>query len=191
MLFRSVAGGIGNGRTTDSAAVFEPASRKWRVIAAMPHARNHAASATDGTRLFVFGGRGPGSGDSNVVANGFDDVQIYDPATNSWTTSGSTPSAPRRLPIARGGTGKAVFLNGEFWVIGGETSSGTGATKSNTYSRVDIYDPRSNRWRTGAPLPTARHGIFPVLAEGRILVAGGGHSAGFGGSNTFESIWPR
>jgi hypothetical protein len=51
----------------------------WTSIAPMPRPRNHSASGTDGERLFVFGGRGPGSGDDNVVDNGFDDVQIMTP----------------------------------------------------------------------------------------------------------------
>ena len=71
-----VASGIVEKATTGAAAVYDPATMQWTPIAPMPRPRNHAASGTDGSRLFVFGGRGPGSGDSNVVANGFDDVQI-------------------------------------------------------------------------------------------------------------------
>ena len=44
----------------------------------MPAGRNHAASCTDGSKLFVFGGR---SG-RNVVGPGFDDTQIYTPGVS-------------------------------------------------------------------------------------------------------------
>ena len=110
-----VVGGIVGDSTTAAAAVFDPRSMTWSAIAPMPRPRNHAASATDGERLFVFGGRGPGSGSSNVVADGFADVQVYDPRTDSWTVSDGSASARQRLPQARGGMGKAVWLNGEFW----------------------------------------------------------------------------
>ena len=185
-----VAGGIVGDTTTAAAAVLDPATMTWTPIAPMPLPRNHAASATDGERLFVFGGRGPGSGAANVVANGFADVQIYDPRTNSWTVSGPSSAAPKPLPQARGGMGKAVWLNGEFWVIGGETASGPGATAGHTYRRVDIYDPARNTWRAGPPLLTGRHGIFPVADEGLIIMAGGGTVSGGSRSGLLDLLWP-
>ena len=186
-----VAGGIVGDTTTSAAAVLDPAAMSWSPTAPMPRPRNHAASATDGERLFVFGGRGPGSGAANVVANGFADVQIYDPRSNTWTVSDGSANAPTALPQARGGMGKAVWLHGEFWVIGGETLDGAGATKDHTYTRVDIYDPQRNTWRLGPELPTGRHGIFPVTDEGMILIAGGGASSGSSRSSEVHLIWPH
>ncbi|HEX7024073.1 MAG TPA: kelch repeat-containing protein [Gemmatimonadales bacterium] len=173
-----VAGGITPHGTTRDFARFDPVRESWTPLPSMPRGRNHTASATDGKRLYVFGGRGAGSGDHNELANGFDDVQIYDPATGAWTASGTGSSVPLPLPQARGGMGKAVFDGSEFWVFGGETLDGPGATGKGVYDRVDIYDPVSNRWRAGPPMPTARHGIFPVLVGDRIyVVAGGVHSS--------------
>ena len=186
-----VAGGIVGDTTTAAAAVLDPASITWSAIAPMPRPRNHAASATDGERLFVFGGRGPGSGAANVVADGFADVQIYDPRNNSWTVSDGSSGAPRPLPQARGGMGKAVWLNGEFWVMGGETLNGAGASKGHTYGRVDIYDPQQNVWRAGPPLLMGRHGIFPVTDEGMIVMAGGGTTSGSSSSRYVDVIWPH
>ena len=186
-----IAGGIVRDTTTGAAAMFDPANMTWSAIAAMPRGRNHAASATDGERLFVFGGRGPGSGAANVVANGFADVQIYDPRANSWTVSDGSSGAPQPVPQARGGMGKAVWLNGEFWVIGGETLNGAGASNGRTYRRVDIYDPQTNIWRAGPPLLMGRHGIFPVTDEGMIVIAGGGAVSGASRSNQLDVLWPR
>jgi N-acetylneuraminic acid mutarotase len=86
--------------------------------------------------------------------------------------------------------GKAVYYNGEFYVIGGETSSGAGATSKNVYTRVDIYNSVTNTWRRGAEMPTGRHGIFPLLHGWRIYVAGGGTQAGFSNSNINEIYAP-
>jgi len=173
-----LAGGTGAQGTFGDALRFDPATETFTAIAPMPRPRNHAAAATDGRRFFIFGGRGPGSGDHNEVANGFDDVQIYDPATNTWQVSGEGDSAPVPLPQARGGMGKAVFDGREFWVFGGETLDGAGADRHGVYDRVDIYDPVANRWRSGPSMPAPRHGIYPVLVGDRVFLIGGGTRAG-------------
>lgn len=169
-----VAGGIVGAGTTNRAAVYDPATNKWTELAPMPAGRNHAAAATDGSKLYVAGGRGPGSGDMNVVANGYNSLQVYDPATNTWRSSTQSGSGLAPLPQARGGMGKAVFLGGELYMMGGETLNGPGATSSGVYDRVDVYNPATNTWRLAAPMPTARHGIYPVLVGNRVVVAGGG-----------------
>jgi N-acetylneuraminic acid mutarotase len=179
------AGGIlSNNTTTSQAAVYNPATNAWASIASMPQGRNHAAANTDGAKLYVFGGRDGG----NVVANGFNTVQSYDPATNTWQSSANAPSTLAPLPQARGGMGKAVYYKGEFYVIGGETLNGAGATAQKVYNRVDIYNPLTNTWRLGPAMPTARHGIFPLLSGGQILVAGGGIVSGYSQSTVVEVL---
>jgi hypothetical protein len=84
--------------------------------------------------------------------------------------------------------GKAVYDGREFWVFGGETLDGPGANRSGVYDRVDIYDPVANRWRTGPPMPAARHGVFPVLAGDRILLVGGGPRAGRSSSTIADAL---
>jgi N-acetylneuraminic acid mutarotase len=181
-----LAGGIVGNTTTRQVALYDPALDSWSLLAQMPQGRNHAAAATDGAKFYVFGGRGPGSGDNNTVANGFDTLQIYNPATNSWQSSLDVGSNLAPLPIGRGGMGKAVFAEGKFYIIGGETSTGPGATSNNVYNRVDIYDPQANSWSQGSDLPTARQGIFPLLIGKRVYVAAGGTSAGVSQSSALE-----
>lgn len=185
-----LAGGIINTSTTSRMVRYDPLDNTWTEMAAMPQGRNHAAAATDGTKLYIFGGRGPGSGNGNSVANGFDTLQIYDPTTNTWRSSLDAGSTLAPLPQARGGTGRAVYYEGEFYIFGGETTDGAGATANKVYERVDIYNPTTNTWRRGAPMPTARHGIFPVEAGGRIYVAGGGTVAGYSKSTKLEVYNP-
>ncbi len=177
-----VCGGIVGSSTVDNLAAYDPVSDSWGpLLASMPAGRNHAAAATDGTKLYVFGGRVGG----NSVANGFDDTQVYDPSSNTWQTSaGSGSLAP--LPQARGGLGVAVYYDGEIYVMGGETSNGPGATPEDVYDRVDIYDPVENSWRVGSPMPTARHGIYPVLDGKQIYVPGGGIEAAASASAIVE-----
>jgi N-acetylneuraminic acid mutarotase len=183
-----VAGGIvDNLYTTDEVAAYDPALDTWSApLAPMVDARNHAAAGTDGSKLYVFGGRGPGSGDTNVLANGFADIQIYDPQTDTWESSNDVGSSLAPMPFGRGGTGKAVYSQGEFYVFGGETLNGPGAAPGGVFDRVDVYDPVANSWRLEASIPTPRHGIFPVLFESRIFVAAGAKTAGNGQSSKLE-----
>jgi len=170
--------------TTDQAAVYDPVLDQWSSIAPMPFGRNHAASGTDGVLFYVFGGRGPGSGDDNSVAAGFDTVQVYDPATDSWETSEDTGSSWPALPQKRGGMGKAVMFRGEFYVIGGETTDSS--VPDGVYDRVDVFNPITRTWRLEAPMPTARHGIFPVLIDRKLWVTGGGVKSAHSSSTVVE-----
>ena len=184
-----IAGGIVGTSTTTQAAKYDPASNIWTAIAPMSQGRNHAASGTDGSKFYVIGGRDG----ANVVSNGYATVQVYNPATNTWASSLDAGSTIPPLPQARGGMGKAVFANGEFYVIGGETLTGSGATATNVYDRVDVYTLATQTWRQAVSLPTARHGIFPLLGttpQGgtAIFVAGGGVQASASVSAVLETL---
>lgn len=170
-----VAGGQVTGvGSVNNAAKYNPESNTWTNLAPMPHGHNHAASGTDGERFWVFGGRGGGPGTS---------VQVYDPASNEWDSSHLDGGTLSPLPLGRGGMGNAPYLLGEFYVMGGE-----GGTPL-LHDRVDIYNPASNTWRSGNPLPMARHGIYPIANGGRIYVAGGGEVAfAFAETNTLQIL---
>src|SRR3984893_8394124 len=178
-----MAGGIVGGTTVATAAVYDPATDTWAPMPSMPVGRNHTAASTDGQKFYLFGGRTGG----NVVSIGFNDVQIYDPVSNTWQWSGQSGSTIPPLPQPRGGMGKAAFYGNEFYVIGGESSNaGTGQVAGNVYDRVDVYTPVTQTWRLETRMPTARHGIFPVVGGGAILVAGGGIHSGNSSSKVFE-----
>ncbi len=146
-----------------AAAKFDSQTGVWSSLASMPLPRAHAGSGTDGAKLYVFGGRGP---KDTPGAEGSDDLQVYDPVTNTWTRSGTGPLSPAPLPQKRSGLGKAVFTGGKFWIFGGVTGE-------RVLDRVDIYDPVANTWVSGPLLPTARHGALAVLHDGYIYLVGG------------------
>jgi N-acetylneuraminic acid mutarotase len=178
------------GFSTNAAAVYDPVANTWASLPPLPftatHGINHAASATDGNKFYIFGGRD----DDHAPAIGYNTVQIYDPVSNTWVTSNDSGSTLAPLPQARGGMGKAVYYNGDFYVMGGETvTGGTGATVNKVYNRVDIYNLASNTWRLGTPMLTARHGIFPVLRGNRIYVVGGGAASPFPTPPPYTSVF--
>ena len=162
-----VAGGIVGSSATTQAASYDPDTDEWTSVASMNQGRSRAATATDGKKLYVFGGSG------GYPMESHDTVQVYDPVTDTWTSSLDDGSLLAPLPRARDGMGRAAYYDGEFYVMGGENHAKVAAADETFYDLVDVYDPAANTWRQGTPMPTARQGIYPLAIAGRIYVAGG------------------
>jgi N-acetylneuraminic acid mutarotase len=118
----------------------------------MPNARFALAAAAgpDG-RIYAIGG----DNNNGIVQT----VDVYDPASNSWSTA-----AP--LPTGRDFLAAAAGRDGRIYAIGGIS-----AGKSN---KVEVYDPFTNIWSTAATLPTPRFALAAAAGpDGRIYAIGG------------------
>ena len=73
------------------------------------------------------------------------------------------PHAPMRT--ARNHLG-AVALDGLIYVFGGRV-------RGENIPVTEVFDTRTNTWRTGAPMPTPRSGYAAAVVRGRIFVMGG------------------
>jgi len=89
-----------------------------------------------------------------------------DDATNAGRAFTWSEAAP--CPVARF-EAFGVVIHDELWVMGGFLS-----TKLDVTKRVDIYDPRTNRWRVGPELPGAEThaGVVNVGEDDFVLVGG-------------------
>ncbi|MFD3163282.1 Kelch repeat-containing protein [Herpetosiphon sp. NSE202] len=172
-----VAGGIVSGNTANYHALYDPAANTWTPLPTMPLARNGAAGGTDGRYFYLFGGRASGTTGAASA-----DVQIYDPLSQTWTSSLSDQTIPP-LPQARADLGQAIWYKGEFYLLGG-------ADQSSVSDRVDVYNPVTKTWRSVAAMPTARQGHAPMLVGGRIYVPAGGTQATSSQSRIFEVYNP-
>lgn len=84
-------------------------------------------------------------------------VELYDPATDSWSSASS-------LATARDFHTATILLSGKVLVAGGLGSDGG----------AELYDPDNNRWNPAGRLARAR--LFhtaTLLKSGQVLVAGG------------------
>ena len=126
---------------------YDPATNKWGARKSAPHYHPSGAGGVIGGKLYVVGGLLP---DFTPVA----DLDVYDPATDTWTT---------RAPIPKAGRAIGTALGGKLYVVVG----------TDAYS----YDPGTNRWSAIAD-PTRPHdGLVRVLVSGKLkLVAVGGGS---------------
>jgi N-acetylneuraminic acid mutarotase len=112
---------------------------------------DHLAAASDGTYLYVVGGR-QFKASSNTRT-----VQRYDPNTGQWTT---LPNVPK--PVS--GAGAAV-VDHQLIVVGGESTT-------SVFTTAQAYDltTRTGHWTTLPNLTHGRHGLA-VTAIGRTLYA--------------------
>lgn len=138
-------------------------SGTWETKAPMPTARYGMAAGVIGGKLYVAGGC--------CVFNAppfprFNGLEVYDPATDTWTTK-----AP--MPIARDNLPAVEVINGVFYIIGGHNGS-------NFLSTVEAYDPARDAWTAKAAMPTARG--FPGVG----VINGILHAAGGQGDNAVQ-----
>ena len=96
---------------------------------------------------------------------------VYDPATDTWTSA-----AP--LPTPRSGLASAYY-RGLILVLGGEL-------KPDTFAENEAYDPKSDHWTTLAPLPHGRHGFGGAVVGDDAYFVGG--SLGPGDGQTTDQL---
>jgi N-acetylneuraminic acid mutarotase len=130
---------------------------QWRARAPMPTQRSAGAAAPIDGKIYVAGGRPPRGAD----------FAVYDPAADQWQTLPNLPTQRNHLA--------AVAINGKLYVVGGRFEGGFQSQGSDS---VEIYDPRTNTWTTGAPMPKPRGGVNAVEAYGCLHLFGGEFATG-------------
>jgi N-acetylneuraminic acid mutarotase len=165
--------------TTES---FDAIGLSWRESRRMKTPRYlHGAAFDAKGRLFVFGGSGAEpsvtqeDGESaesfrhRVEANAakantsLASVEMYDPATNTWSER-----AP--LPTPRQAMGADLGADGRIYVVGGAPSY----AHPRPMAVVEIYDPETDTWETGPSMNYARRGHAVVATpEGKLYAIGG------------------
>lgn len=152
----------------------------WSSVSPMPTGRFNLACAELNGKIYTIGG-----------SFTWVTVEVYDPATDTWSTAASLPS--------RAALGAAA-VNGKIYAIGGIDDNGL------PQSTMEVYDPTKNSWTsiievidrglsqgplivTYAPLPTARSELAVTLLNGKIYAIGGQDATG-ANLNTVEVYDP-
>lgn len=144
-------------------AQLEPDNGSWRTAAPMPTKRTEVAAAALDGKIYVVGGfEKPSLG--NVMNFAITpSVDVYDPATDRWTSK-----AP--LPVGLHHVGIGV-VGGRLYIVGGYTKSGF--TVWNPVATVYAYDPATDSWTERVPMPTARGALSVTEHEGKLYAVGG------------------
>jgi N-acetylneuraminic acid mutarotase len=159
-------------------AVESPASAAtWSPAGSMSIARgDHQATTLIDGRVLVTGGNSPASGNG-----GYDTklAELYDPATNSWSSTGSTNTG-------RAGHTATRLADGKVLVAGGVNAN----ICTNDVS-TELYDPATGTWSGSGNLPFATYGhTATLLTNGKVLLVGGGDRCGsvFGASALYDPV---
>lgn len=140
---------------------YNPSTDTWTPIAPMPTSRVSFAVAACDNKIYVMGGYNR----TSVLSYSLNEV--YDPSNNTWSTA-----AP--MPTSRGGM-NAITVNGKIYVVGGGTATSTERVRANGTDIVDvteIYNPATDSWSTGAPMPYAVDYYASAAVDNSIYVIG-------------------
>ncbi len=153
---------------------FDPESGEWTQLADAPHARDHFQSAVLDGKLYLAGGRQTSKETNEVFSRTVAPVDVYDFATQSWST------LEKDLPTPR--AGNTTFSYGrKVIVIGGETGHNKTA-----HADVEAYDVDAKDWATLPSLNRGRHGTGIAIIHCTMYTASG--SGNRGGSPELTDI---
>ena len=138
---------------------FDPRThRSEKIYDKLIPRRYHRAVEFKG-KIYLFGGLGnPLPGRPYQYQ---DTVEIYDIATNTVTRGQSMPEARAHMATA--------ILDDKVFVCGGVKLRGHQRVHT---TRVDLYDPATDRWSEGVPMSTPREGQAITVGNRLIVPAG-------------------
>ena len=157
-----VAGGTDLNTALSSAEIYDPATETWTPAHPMNVAHSYftATLLPDGTVL-VAGGNSATWRDPYIS-----DAELYDPATDTWTTT-ETMQEGRGYHIA------TLLPDGRVLVAGGN------APNHFPTSSAELFNPTTRTWTRSGSMASARYAhSATLLPTGKVLVAGGNSSAG-------------
>lgn len=153
---------IAGGNTDQTRAErYDPTSRTWLPSGDMSVSRRyHAATLLPTGKVLVTGGLTLDDRSNRLIAT--NSVEIYDPASNSWSTGSNAMATARAQHIA------ILLPNGKVLVAGGIDASGE------PVASAEVYDPTSNTWAPIDRMTTSRSNFTAtLLGDGRLLAIGG------------------
>ena len=131
----------------------QPATGTWTSTNLMVTARyEHTATLLSNGKVLVAGGY-----NGNYLAS----AELYDPATNTWSTTTNPMGTARYAPTA------TLLDSGKVLVAGG--------LNVGSLASAELYDPVAGTWSsTTNPMGTGRYDhTATLLPNGKVLVAGG------------------
>jgi WD40 repeat protein len=167
--FVELLGTTVGGYATPTAELYDPASGTWATTASLAQPRlQHTATLLPNGKVLITGGDGWYTSGGIQASS-----ELYDPATGTWTPTGSL-NISRRVHTA------TLLPNGKVLVAGG-------LGNTNRLGSAELYDPASGTWSQTGSLGTARSGHTATLLQGgKVLVAG---SAGAELYNPSSGTW--
>jgi WD40 repeat protein len=157
-----VVGGIDFFTDVASAELYDPASGTWTAAGSLTFARrSHTTTLLPNGKVLVAGGFADVLG---YIGNPLASAELYDPATGTWTSTGSLASARFQHTAT-------LLPNGTVLVAGGDNY---GNNRQGILTSAELYDPASGTWTSAGRLASVRYQhTATLLGNGNVLVTGG------------------
>jgi len=152
-------GGYEDGQPIEYSAVevYDPKMDKWEKKTNMPTERQFfSANAVNG-KIYAIGGWR----DAVVLSV----TEEYDPVADKWIKRSDMPT--KRFAFA------SSVVNGKIYVIGGSPLGGIPVGNGGVLSKVEEYDPVTDKWTKKAEMLTARMYLNTCVLNGKIYAIGG------------------
>ena len=149
--------------------LYDPATGRWRRERGMAFERSaHGSTLLSDGRVLVTGGQ-------NFSVGVLDSAEVYEPPGVMWEPAGSL-AAPRLTHAAiRLASGKVLAIGGTNGLL----------------PRAELYDPRVDTWSSAGTMGVDRTFDLgaALLADGRVLVAGGFSIVGIEGNQASAELY--
>ena len=147
-----IGGSSFNSGALATSEIYNPTSGQFGNVASMPGGARQSPTA-----VLLANGKVLVTGGSSYLATAL----LYDPATNSYATTGS-------MSIGRAGASATLMADGSVLVFGGQSA------QFSATAVIDRYNPATGTFAAIGNLGTARSRMgVSLLPDGRILAAGG------------------
>lgn len=163
-----IGGTVGSGYIGNN-EVYDPASDTWQTRASMITPRADLCASVVDDKIYLMGGK-KYSSESPTFYRETDINEVYDPASNTWSTVATA------MPIGVQGYSSAV-LNYKIFIIGGSREP---VSIDNTImtDATQVFNPRTGEWSVSAQLPNVNSYGAVAATEGymvpqRIFYIGG------------------
>ncbi len=163
-----IAGGVGGGQDLATAEIYDPVTGRFTPSAGiMPVAMSgHTATLLQNGKVLLAGSWPPQNG-----------AQLYDPATDSFSLTGS-------MTTARGYFTATLLQNGRVLVSGG-----TGNYPIGYLSSAELYDPNTGSFGPGGNMTSTRSShSATLLPNGKVLIAGGFNGAFLASAELYDPV---
>jgi N-acetylneuraminic acid mutarotase len=127
------------GTTSGANEVYDPQTNSWETKAPLPGPRERMATNTVDGKIYLIGG---GTVQGPFEVTGPSTTDIYDPATDTWSTGATSPYSVFNLATAS--------VDSKIFIIDQQANR--------------VYDTKNNTWSSAKPVPLKLWDIYPVGA---------------------------
>jgi Kelch motif len=179
-----VAGGWSGGHVVATAELYDPSTRTFSPTGSMAQSHGWSAARSaklpDG-RVLVAGGYNDATGAALATA------ELYDPASGTWSPTGSMASARENNSLVPLADGRVLVFGGWSAITALSPDHSEIAVSGAPTSSAEIYDETTGVWTPAGSAPGAvAYAAAELLKDGEVLVAAGSAGSVTAGSRSAE-----